>query len=268
MSEAQTFQSKYGPWALVTGAAQGLGAEFARQIAARGINLVIIDMLTDELVQVGKEIRNGTGREIITIATDLSEPQFIDIIRENTDGLDIGLLVNNAAFGPVGLFLDKNQDDKLRMVAVNVQATLILVHEFASKMVARKSGGIILLSSASALQGSAYVANYAATKAYNLILAEGLWEELREQGVDVLGFMPGITRTPAFEQSNPKLERIKLAPIMEAGPTVTEALEALGKGPSYIAGRRNRLNMFLSGKLLPRKSAVKLVGKQMRDLYG
>lgn len=269
MSESQTFQSIYGPWALVTGAARGLGAEFARQVAARGINLVIIDMLADELIEVGKEIQNRTGQEIINVVTDLSQPQFIDTIREHTDGLDIGLLVSNAAFGPVGLFLNKSLDDKLKMVAVNVQATLILVHEFASKMKARKKGGIILLSSASALQGSAYVANYAATKSYNLILAEGLWEELQEYGVDVLGFMPGITRTPAFEQSKPNLERrMKLTPIMEVEPTVTEALEALGKRPSHIAGRRNRWNMFVTGKLMPRKTAVKLVGKQMRDLYG
>jgi short-subunit dehydrogenase len=169
----------------------------------------------------------------------------------------------------VGLFLDKSLDDKQKMVAVNVQAPLILVHEFASMMEARKRGGIILLSSAAALRGSAYVSNYAATKAYNLILAEGLWDELREHGIDVLGFMPGITITPAFEQSKPNLERrMKVVPIMEAGPTVAEALEALGKRPSHVAGRMNRFNMFMSSKLIPRKTAVKLVGKQMRDLYG
>ena len=269
MSELQTFRSKYGPWALVTGAAQGLGEEFAWQIAVRGINLVMVDMLADELEQVGREIQNRTGRDIITVVTDLSQSQFIDTIRERTESLEIGLLVSNAAFGPVGLFLDKSLDDKQKMIAVNVQAPLILVHEFASIMQARKRGGIILLSSAAALRGSAYVANYAATKAYNLILAEGLWDELREHGIDVLGFMPGITITPAFEQSKPNLERrMKVVPIMEAGPTVAEALEALGKRPSHVAGRMNRFNMFMSSKLIPRKTAVKLVGKQMRDLYG
>ena len=269
MTELQTFQSKYGPWALVTGAARGLGAEFARQIAARGINLVLVDMLADELAQVGIEIQSLTGREIITVVTDLSQSRFIDTIRERTEGLEIGLLVSNAAFGPVGLFLDKSLDDKQKMVAVNVQAPLILVHEFASIMETRKRGGIILLSSAAALRGSAYVSNYAATKAYNLILAEGLWDELREHGIDVLGFMPGITSTPAFEQSKPNMERrMKVVPIMEAGPTVAEALEALGKRPSHVAGRMNRFNMFMSSKLIPRKTAVKLVGKQMRDLYG
>jgi short-subunit dehydrogenase len=136
-------------------------------------------------------------------------------------------------------------------------------------MEARKRGGIILLSSAAALRGSAYVSNYAATKAYNLILAEGLWDELREHGIDVLGFMPGITITPAFEQSKPNLERrMKVVPIMEAGPTVAEALEALGKRPSHVAGRMNRFNMFMSSKLIPRKTAGQLVGRQMRDLYG
>ena len=268
MLKMQTFRSRYGPWALVTGAARGLGAEFARQIAAQGINLVIVDILADELAKVSIEIQNRTGQEIITIVTDLSQSQFIDTIRERTKGLEIGLLVSNAAFGPVGLFLDKSLEDKQKMVAVNVQAPLILVHEFALMMEIRKRGGIILLSSASALRGSAYVSNYAATKAYNLILAEGLWDELREHGIDVLGFMPGMTSTPAFKESRPNLERrLKIVPIMDTGPTVTEALEALGKRPSHIAGRMNRFNMFISSKLMPRNTAVKLIGKQIRNLY-
>lgn len=267
MSATDTFKSRYGPWALVTGAARGLGAEFARQIAARGVNLVLLDMLAEELSQVAGEVRKG-GTQTKTIVTDLSKPGFIQTVRDQTEGLDIGLLVNNAGFGPVGLFVDRSLEEKLTSVAVNVQATLMLVHEFAGKMASRGRGGIILLSSASALQGSAYVANYAATKAYNLILAESLWEELRGRGVDVLGFMPGITRTAGFELSKAHLERTNLVKPMDAAPTVAEALDALGRRPSHVAGRRNRLTMFMSCKFTPRQTAIKLAGKTMRDLYG
>ncbi len=267
MPATDTFKSKYGPWALVTGAARGLGAEFARQIAAKGINLVLLDMLDHELSQTADEVRKS-GVQTKTIVTDLSKPDFIQSVRDQTEGLDIGLLVNNAGYGPVGLFVNRSMDEKLTSVAVNVQATLILIHEFAGRMASRGRGGIILLSSASALQGSAYVANYAATKAYNLILAESLWDELRERGVDVLGFMPGVTRTPGFELSKAHMERTNLVKPMEAAPTVSEALAALGKKPSHIAGRRNRLTMFMSCKLMPRKMAIALTGKTMRDLYG
>ena len=267
MSTPHNFKSKYGPWALVTGAARGMGAEFARQIAAKGLDVVLVDILAEELSQVAEEVRRNSGVETKTIVTDLSTPGFIEMVRKQTDGLEIGLLVSNAAFGPVCLFIESKLEDKLKTVAVNVQAPLTLVHEFVGKMAARKRGGIILLSSASALQGSSYVAKYAATKAYNLILAESLWGELREHGVDVLGFMPGTTRTPGFLLSKPHTERTRLITTMEAAPTVTEALAALGRRPSHIAGRRNRLTMFMSVKLMPRKTAIKLTGKTMRDLY-
>ena len=268
MPRYQTFKHKYGPWALVTGAARGLGAEFSRQIAVLGLNLVMVDMLGDELAGVAEGIRKGSDVDVRTVEADLVDTDFIERIREHTDGIEIGLLVSNAMHGPVALFFEQSLDDKLRTVAVNVRAPLVLVEEYGAKMAARKRGGIILLSSASALQGTAYAANYAATKAYNLILAESLWDELREHGVDVLGFMPGATRTPGFESSAPRLERSRLAHVMEPGPTVAEALDALGRTPSRIAGRRNRFTILLAGKFVPRRTSIGLVGKTMRAWYG
>lgn len=267
MSQAQTFAAKYGPWALVTGAARGLGAEFSRQIAARGINVAMVDMRPDELERTAQDIGESSGWETRTIVADLSKPAFIDTIREQTSSLEIGLLICNASFGPVGPFVNSSLEDKLRTVSVNVQAPLILAHEFAAQMASRKRGGVILLSSASALQGASYVANYAATKAYNLVLAEGLWEELRTQGVDVLGLMPGTTRTPGLADSNPRLERTRLAYVMDMEPVVTEALEALGTRPSHVAGRVNRLTMFITRKLMSRRKAIEAQGKVLRDLY-
>ena len=136
MPAPETFKSRYGPWALVTGASRGLGAEFARQISAKGINLVLIDMLARELSLMAGEVREN-GVQTKTIVADLSKPDFIQTVRNQTEGLEIGLLVNNAGFGPVGLFTDRGLEEKLTSVAVNVQATLILVHEFAGKMAER-----------------------------------------------------------------------------------------------------------------------------------
>jgi len=268
MPVSSDFKLKYGPWALVTGAARGLGAEFSRQIAALGVNLVLVDLLAEELSQVAEEVQRNNNVDIRTIIVDLADPEFMEGINEHTDGLEVGLLVSNAMFGPVGLFFEQSLEDKLRTVAVNVRAPLVLVQEFGERMIGRGRGGIILLSSASAMQGTPYVANYAATKAYNLILAESLWGELREHGVDVLGFMPGATSTTGFILSQPRLERSRMVKIMEPEPTVTEALEALGKHPSHIAGVRNRLTAFLTGKLIPRKKVIALVGNTMRDWYG
>ena len=105
------------------------------------------------------------------------------------------------------------------------------------------------------MQGTPYVANYAATKAYNLILAEGLWAELRGKGVDVLGFMPGTTRTPGYLKSKAQAGNAKLVKVMEPGP-------------SHIAGRGNRITFFISGKLMPRRAAIELTTKMMDKMYG
>ncbi len=268
MSSSQDFKSKYGPWALVTGATRGLGAEFARQIGDKGLNLVLAARSRDELAQVAEEVRQKSGVEVKAVVTDLSRPESIEALRRETEGVEIGLLVSNAAQPLVGLFFEQSLEAKLKTVEVNCRAPLILVHEYGGKMLARRRGGIILLSSGSALQGVAYTASYAATKAYNLILAESLWDELREHGVDVLGFMPGATRTPGFEQSKPRLERSTVAAVAEPGPTVAEALKALGRTPSWIPGRRNRWSLTLAQRLLPRKQLIKLVGSNMRQWYG
>jgi short-subunit dehydrogenase len=268
MSKADDFRSKYGPWALVTGAARGLGTEFSRQIAAMGLNLVLVDLIADELTEVAEEIRENTGREVRTVVADLAQPGFMEVVKEETEGKEMGLLVSNAAFPPVGLFFEQSLEDKLRMVDVNVRAPLMLVEEFGRLMLTRRRGGIILVSSASALQGVPCIASYAATKAYNLILAESLWDELRGHGVDVLGFMPGTTRTTGFVLSKPRLERSRLATVMEPAPTAAEALEALGRTPSHIAGARNRWTIFLGQRLLPRRRLITLVGRTMRAWYG
>ncbi len=262
------FKAKYGPWALITGAARGLGAEFARQVADRGLNVVLVDLLADDLAATAKGIESGTGRETRTVVADLSNSDFIIAIRQETEGIEIGLLICNAAISKVGPFFDVDLNSKLATIAVNVQSPLILVHEMGAKMRERQRGGIILLSSASALQGTALSANYAATKAYNLILAESLWYELRREGVDVLGFMPGPTNTPGYADSSPRLERVPQMKVMEPKETVAEALNALGKGPSHIAGRKNRRNAFLINRLFSRRKATELVGRTMRACYG
>ncbi|MFN8625882.1 MAG: SDR family NAD(P)-dependent oxidoreductase [Candidatus Binatia bacterium] len=262
-----SFQSKYGPWALITGAAGGLGAEFARQVAGRGLDLILVDIDAASLAQTASAIRRETGRRVRTKVVDLAEPRFLDSIRALTRQLEVGLLINNAAISGVGLFLERPIEDHLQAVAVNVRAPLALTHALGGAMVARKRGGIILVSSMSALQGTAYVANYAATKAYDLILGEGLWEELRTHGVDVLAFLPGSTRTGGFSRSKPRLDRATAMPIMEVGPTAASALDALGKSPQQVAGRFNQAVTALTQRVLPRAYAIQLISRSMAELY-
>jgi short-subunit dehydrogenase len=176
----------------------------------------------------------------------------------------VGLVVYNAAESLVGRFLDQPLPDKLRTIDVNCRGPLVVAHELGTAMARRGRGGIILMSSMSGLQGSPIVASYAATKAYNLVLAEGLWDELREAGVDVLACCAGPTRTPGWDRSRPQ----RNMRTMEPRAVVDEALAALGRRPSVVPGRFNRIVAFVLHRLLSRRRVVRIMGDATRRLYG
>jgi short-subunit dehydrogenase len=132
-------------------------------------------------------------------------------------------------------------------------------------MVARHHGGVVFLSSGSAMHGTPLSASYAASKAYDLILAESLWYEWRPLGVDVLGFIAGSTRTPGWEGNHPKPSRI--VPIMDAEPAVAQALRALGHKPTVSSGKFNHLGYVIMN-LMPRSWAVRLLASQMKTMFG
>lgn len=260
------YSAKYGPWALITGASRGIGAEFARQCAARGLNTILIATNKELLQRQADAIIQEYHVQVKTLAVDLSRENFMAEIMPTIEPLEIGLLINNAGISRVKPFLEHSADDLVKQLHVNARAGLILVRHLSQKMVGRKRGGIIFLSSGSAMLGTAYCTNYAGTKAYNLILAESLWYELRPYGVDVLGFMAGSTKTPGWDANNPK--PWGLVKVMDVESTVAEALKALGKRPSLIAGRGNRVGYFFLGRLLSRSRAICTVSRSMLKMFG
>jgi short-subunit dehydrogenase len=150
------------------------------------------------------------------------------------------------------------------MIDVNCRGPLILSDELGRAMVRRGRGGIILMSSLAGTQGTAMVATYAATKAFNLVLGEALWDELRRQGVSVLACRAGATRTPTFEASKPAPGP---APMMESGPVAEQALAALGKKPSMVPGVLNGMAAFFMQRVMPRRAAVATMGNATRKMY-
>jgi short-subunit dehydrogenase len=261
-----SFSAKYGPWALITGASRGLGAEFARQCAERGLNTILVATNTDLLKAQADAITRDYGVQVKTISLDLSRKDILPAITPVTDSLEVGLLVNNAGISNVRPFLQHTPDQLVKQLHVNARAGLVLAHHFGLKMAGRRRGGIIFLSSGSAMYGTAYCANYAGTKAYNLILAETLWYELGRYNVDVLGFMAGSTKTPGWDANAPKPSRF--VRVMDVTSTVAEAWQALGKRPSLISGRLNRLGYFFLGKMLSRARAIRMVSKSMEKMFG
>ncbi|MGH7898691.1 MAG: SDR family NAD(P)-dependent oxidoreductase [Candidatus Binatia bacterium] len=261
------FRSRYGPWALVAGGSVGMGGEYSRQLARRGLNVVLIAETADPLEAFAASLAAEHGVETRSAVIDLSRPDVVAAVDHVTRDLEIGLLVYNAAHSVVGRFLEIPLADKLRTIDVNCRGPLLLAHHFAPRMVERRRGGIILVSSLAGFQGQAMVGTYAATKAFDLVLGEVLWEELRDHGVDVLAFCPGATRTPNFLATRPRAGGMLSAPLMDPAETVAEALAALGDGPTRIAGRQNRMAALVLHRLLPRRVLVRIMSRATRAMY-
>jgi len=257
------FRARYGPWALVAGASEGIGAEFASQLAARGLNLVLVARRQQGLDEISARLTSAYQIEIRTIALDLAREDAATVLVESTRDIEIGLLVYNAAVSLIGTYLEISLDDHLREIAVNCRTPSILTYLFAQQMVQRRHGGIILMSSMSGSQGSALVTHYGATKAYNRVLAEGLWDELRGQGVDVLASCPAPVNTPGYVASAPR-GRMR---AIEPGIVAREALDTLGKGPVNIPGTSWKMASFFMQRFIPKTTAIKLTGNATRGMY-
>jgi short-subunit dehydrogenase len=259
---SRDFVSRYGPWALVTGGAVGMGEAFAELIATQGIHLVLTDIQGEELERTAARFRKTYEVEVRTVAADLSAPDFMVGIEEATKDLEIGLLISNAAVGHVGPFAETDVSRMVSAIDINVRATLLLTHHFCQDMIRRRQGGVVLLSSSSAYQGTPYVANYAATKAYILSLGEALWYELSKHGVDALAFAPGATNTPSLRSSKKGLKEGESGFGMQLPEVVARAaLSSLGRAASARPGILATLETFLISKVLSRKMAVRIAGR-------
>src|SRR5215216_422130 len=267
MADKGPFKVRYGSWGIVAGASEGIGATYAEELAARGLNLILIARRAELLQSLASKLSERYKIETKIITLDLADPNAVEQITETTKELEVGLLVYNAAFSAIGPFLERPLKDHIKEVNINAFTPLKLVYFFAEQMLAHGRGGILLMSSLSAFQGSAYISTYAATKAFNIVLAEGLWEEWRQRGVDVLVCVSGAVKTPNYVASEPEQTGGLGDMTMTPDQVVGEALKALGKGPHVIPGRINRFSSFVMRHLLSRKVAVKLMGGILRGMY-
>lgn len=243
--------ARYGDWALVTGASSGIGAELARQIAADGMNVVLSARRSDRLARLAEEIEKASGVATRVVVADLSERDGQAALLEGVADLEIGLLVNNAGLGYQGRF-DLQDGEKLRrLLAVNCEAPLVLTHALARRMCERGRGAVLFTGSAAGHQPLPLHAVYSATKAFDRMLGESLWGELRASNIDVTVLEPGSTRTEfqalAGELAHPG------DPVETVART---GLEALGQQPSVLVGWYNWLRANVASRLLTRPVAI------------
>jgi uncharacterized protein len=258
-------KNKFGPWAVVTGASSGIGQEFARQLAASGIHVVLVARRLHLLETWGQELARLYGVQFRAVPADLSRPDFIDALKPVTQDLEIGLLVSNAGTGIPGEFLAIPEEKLLDIVNLNVIAHLRLVHYYGHQLINRGRGGIILVSAMGALDGIPYMANDAATKAYVTSLGQGLHGEWEKAGIHTTVVIPGPTQTPVIEKFGLDTVKLPLKP-MSVEQCVSEGLAALnGNRATHLTGRVNRLLSRLIPAAITRKMNSKMLSKGLID---
>jgi short-subunit dehydrogenase len=247
------FLQRYGPWAVIAGGSEGVGEAFAHRLAERGLNLLLVARKPKPLEAVSAAVRGRHGVEVRTLPLDLTAADAPDRIEAALAGGEVGMLVYNAgADDRVAAFLDRPPEAAERLIALNVLTPTRLVRRLAPAMTARGRGGIVLLSSFASCVGTPGNLVYAATKAYSNVFAEGLWYELGQKGVHVLGLIIGITQTPAMERMGLSFEGIKVP--ADPYDIADEALANLDKGPTLHGGGTEDDAMRL--RALPRAQAV------------
>jgi hypothetical protein len=256
------YAQRYGPWALVTGASSGLGAEFARQLGARGLNVILVARRRDRLDALTADIERDSGVDTRVVELDLTDAGAPDAIAAAIADLEIGLLVNNAGFGEKGDFFEIPLAQQLRMVELNCKAPVWLTHTVGGAMLARGRGGIIVVASTGAFQGLPFSAVYGATKGFDLQLGAGLWYELRGRGVDVLSVCPGPTDTEGPRRTGVNADKVPVK-MMPVEPVVALALDKLGKRMSVVPGLANKTASWLT-RLLPRSVAARIAGRMIQ----
>src|SRR6266481_673144 len=258
-------KKQFGPWALITGASSGIGRGFARQIAASGINIVLVARREALLKEVGVEISKRYGVEHRVVVLDLSREDFIGQLASATDDLDIGLVVSNAGTGNPGEFLRLDRELLQATLRLSTMAHLNITHHFGTKLAKRRRGGLILAGAMGAENGVPCMANDGAAKAYVHSLGEALHYEFKPLGVYVTVLAAGFTNTAVLEKFGLDPKTMPIKP-MSVEQCVSEGLSGLLKNRSRIVpGRLNRILNALVPSSLGRKMEADLLGKGLAN---
>ncbi len=238
------FKDRYGSWAVIGGASEGVGLAFAHALAERQVNVVLVSRRQSVLDEAAAELQAKWGIATRALAVDLAEADAARTVAERTADLEVGLFIYCAGADPnFGPFLEAPLAAAESMVVRNCLVPTQLCHHLAQPMVERGRGGIILVSSGAALVGARRMVAYGASKAFDLVLGEALWAELHDRGVDVLSLVLGVTDTPALRRLLAEKGNLSSADDGTAIPgaatpeeVVAEAFDNLAAGPTWFVG--------------------------------
>ncbi len=256
----QRLLTKYGPWAVVTGASSGIGREIASMLAEAGLNLVLVARRRGVLERMAEDLGPRHGIEARVVTADMALEAGIGTVEAAARDLDVGMLVAAAGFGTSGPFLESSLETELEMLDVNCRAPLRMSLHFGRRFAGRGRGGIVLMSSLVGFQGTPNAAHYAATKAYVQTLAEALHTELAPLGVDVLASAPGPTNSGFASRAG-----MRMGAALEPADVARGTLEALGRTATVLPGPLTKLLTY-SLAPLPRRARVGIMGRVMGNM--
>lgn len=263
--KARIDPKQFGPWALITGASSGIGREFARQIAASGINIVLVARRQALLEEAGREFANGFSVQYRAVVADLSDSSFLQTLAQATQDLDIGLVISNAGTGNPGEFLKLDRDELAGLLRLNAFAQMEVAHHFGRRLVKRGRGGIVLGGAMGAAEGIPYMANDSGSKAYVQAFGEALHVELKPLGVNVTVLIVGPTQTAIIDKFGMDPKSMPMKP-MTTEQCAFEGLEALRKNrATHLPGRTNRIMAALTPVPLSRLLMGKMMAKLLSD---
>ncbi|MGW0041389.1 SDR family NAD(P)-dependent oxidoreductase [Rhodococcus sp. NPDC003348] len=255
--------NQYGPWAVIAGGSEGVGAAFADELAGAGFNLVLIARKPGPLEETAEKVRSH-GVEVRTLSLDLLAADALTQIRAVTDDVEVGLLIFNAGANSYGHeFVTGDLDGFRGVIDLNITKQLELSHHFGALMKERGRGGIMLLGSLAGYMGSEHQSIYAASKAFSRVFAESLWLELEPHGVHVVELVLGVTRTPAMIRAGLNFDVPGMI-VQEPEDAAREGLEHLTDGPVWVAGGNYQGAVKRAG--FPRDKLVKGAAETMRKL--
>lgn len=260
-------KEKYGQTALVAGASEGIGAAFSIYLAAAGMDLILIARRSGPLEKLASSLINKYHINVLTVCCDLSEPGAARYIKNIVGNKEMNVLVYNAALSHIGPFENDTEEHNIQIAYTNMITPMTLVRMFGEKMIQKGRGSVILMASLAGFQGSGFLAAYASTKAFNRVLAESLWYEWKNRGVDVIACCAGATATENYIRTNPEKSGFFTPRILSPEEVVEDCFKQLGKKPSFVSGRGNKLANFVMQKLLSRKIAVKIMSDATRKRY-
>lgn len=258
-----SFREKYGPWAVITGGTSGIGEEMTKIVASKGVNIVLVARRQEVLTEKANILKGEYGIEVKTVSADLTKNDDLEKVLNETNELEVGLLIPNAAIENHGFMMDIELDKELATIQMDITSVFKMTHHYGKKMAERGRGGILLVSSMIGHMPNPYFSNYAGIKAYIANLGFSLNYEMKKKGVDVTVLSPGPTDTPMLRSAGGGMDISKMPMTIQKPDYVARlAIEGLGKKPHVIPGFKNTFMLRMT-KMMKTLKQINGGGKMM-----